>query len=521
MPIKFKSYMINQAAAIGMIILSLMLMRVFIFYSGSDDRLIGIIPDDAFYYIKLAQHRISDGIWTFDGTAPATGFHLLYGYFLVLIFSVAPNIEWQELFLLIGAISSITISISAYYCVKLIGEIFDKRFQLIGIIPFLTVPVFVQSTSLMESWAVILLSTLSIYTVAHNNRNTNKGLFLILFLVGVFGSLSRTDYGLIAGVLFVSSFILKGIKGQNITIRALTLLTGAFFGLGIALLHNYHITGNFLQASAQIKFHWSFINGHSIEAPIKLLIKVLIPQWFPKWLIMLALISLLAAFLYSISQAMKSKYGGISSDRSVIFLACSLTLFGYMLVYRNNSEALQFWYSANFAAPAAIILSATIFYSMHNMQMIVTKITAFMFVLSALYNVQCIPYSHQSGMMKAGIFLQSMSNLETYGSWNAGIISYFSGKPLINLDGLANDDVIPYVTSNSLFDYIKERNISYLVDYSIMLERIDMRIRGGYDDWRSTHCITLEKVIDKESQMFGESRVSIFSIQKACQSPTP
>ena len=54
-----------------------------------------------------------------------------------------------------------------------------------------------------------------------------------------------------------------------------------------------------------------------------------------------------------------------------------------------------------------------------------------------------------------------------------------------------------------------------------MLERIDMRIRGGYDDWRSTHCITLEKVIDKESQMFGESRVSIFSIQKACQRPTP
>jgi hypothetical protein len=36
------------------------------------------------------------------------------------------------------------------------------------------------------------------------------------------------------------------------------------------------------------------------------------------------------------------------------------------------------------------------------------------------------------------------------GAWNAGIVDYLSLGGVVNLDGLVNDDAVPYVLSNSL-----------------------------------------------------------------------
>ena len=46
---------------------------------------IGAVPDDAFYYLKLAQNRVLLGVWTFDGVSPTSGFHLLHAYGLVVL----------------------------------------------------------------------------------------------------------------------------------------------------------------------------------------------------------------------------------------------------------------------------------------------------------------------------------------------------------------------------------------------------------------------------------------------------
>lgn len=51
------------------------------------------------------------------------------------------------------------------------------------------------------------------------------------------------------------------------------------------------------------------------------------------------------------------------------------------------------------------------------------------------------------------------------GSWNSGVIAYYSKQRLINLDGLINNfDYLPYLASGRQADYIKERHIRYLVD---------------------------------------------------------
>src|SRR5258706_14962847 len=89
------------------------MVRVLYFYYAPDAQLIGVVPDDAFYYMQMARHRAVDGFWTFDGTAPATGFHFLYGYLLVALNWLFGTMEWRQLFLLIGAGASILIGLAA------------------------------------------------------------------------------------------------------------------------------------------------------------------------------------------------------------------------------------------------------------------------------------------------------------------------------------------------------------------------------------------------------------------------
>ena len=69
------------------ILFIVLLSRLIYFYNLTESQLIGIVPDDAFYYLKMAQNKAFLGIWSFDGINTSTGFHLLYGYLLYFIFS--------------------------------------------------------------------------------------------------------------------------------------------------------------------------------------------------------------------------------------------------------------------------------------------------------------------------------------------------------------------------------------------------------------------------------------------------
>lgn len=50
------------------------------------------------------------------------------------------------------------------------------------------------------------------------------------------------------------------------------------------------------------------------------------------------------------------------------------------------------------------------------------------------------------------------------GAWNAGVLSFFSRLPVSNLDGVINDEVLPYIRAGELDAYIEARGITHLVD---------------------------------------------------------
>lgn len=70
------------------------------------------------------------------------------------------------------------------------------------------------------------------------------------------------------------------------------------------------------------------------------------------------------------------------------------------------------------------------------------------------------------------------------GSFNAGILSYYSGRKVVNLDGVMNDSVIPAIQNKHLARYIEEQGISYLADAEVEITKFMDRF-GGDPDWTS------------------------------------
>jgi len=490
--------------------------RVFVFYFGPDEHLIGIIPDDAFYYIQLAKHRLADGFWTFDGTSPATGFHILYGYILVAIFHIFPTIDWRELYLAVGILSATAMGFAALICAITASRLYSAKAIPLIAVPFLSAPVLSQSTSMMESWLVIFLSAMIFYGLTTDRPIPNKLFVIGLFTLGILGSLARTDFGMLLGAIFIVALVTSRFRKNTALVRAFVLLSGATCGVVITLAHNYFLSGTFFQASAQVKFYWSSVSGHSPIPIVVLLSEMLMPisagifGYISFW------IAALGFFCLASFRASRAPEHPYHSQSSTVFFASSLTVIGYIIFYRYNSGALQQWYSANLVLPVAFCTIAILSYVLRDKVLTLAIAMASLSALLAIYRIQAIPYPHQYGMLQAGQFLKNQSNDHVYGSWNAGIISYFSEKPLVNIDGLTNDEVLPFIKSNRLFDYLESKGITYLIDYEEMLTNKKLRKRGGYDDSRVDRCITSITAVDNDSPKWYDGRLQLFAIKQGC-----
>ena len=512
-----------MSLAVCLAVLTLMVVRVIYFYNASDSVLIGVVPDDAFYYMQIARHRAFEGLWSFDGSSVATGFHLLYGYYLLFFYSIFGDIDWRHLFLIIGLMSSVFIAMASYFVSRTAEIIFGRTSILLSSVPFFTSAALIQSTAMMESWLVIFFSAATIFILLIDKEPTLSDA-IVLIVVGILGSLSRSDYGMLPGVIFTVNLLGYSFFRNNRLRRSGFVLLGALIGVALVLLHNLQISGHLTQTSAQTKLFWSYTIGHSISAPLNLVMSIVYPFYdgFPfyggmSFLVRVLILFCLMLFFYNYWR--KSKLAKNRDEyliKLIIATECLVTILAYIIFYRMNSQSIQIWYSSNFIAPLGILIAAMGYFILETKLVITALITFFIYIFICIQNIFFISWPHQIGMMKAGLFLREQNSQALYGSWNAGIIGYFSGVGLINIDGLTNDDVLPYIKSNSLYDYIKLRKIDYLIDYEIMLSRQDLRIRGGYSDSRISQCIWPLQAVDGNSPTLAGSRLFLFEVVQGC-----
>jgi len=77
---------------------------------------------------------------------------------------------------------------------------------------------------------------------------------------------------------------------------------------------------------------------------------------------------------------------------------------------------------------------------------------------------------------------------EKVGAFNSGIYGYFSGRTIVNLDGVMNDSVIPALEGGWLIPYLYQERITYVVDWEITVEDTFENL-GGIPDYRSKFAV--------------------------------
>ena len=314
------------------------------------------------------------------------------------------------------------------------------------------------------------------------------------------------------------AFCVPGGKRSLLFQRSTVVLGGAILGVVLCLLHNHHVSGQFTQASAQVKLHWSAVAGHSILQPLGLLASVVFPglpdvEHFGRPIKLVFAISalVLGTALLRGWRTRREQTAGVT-----LMVGSALTLAAYVLFYRHNSEALQTWYAANLLVPAALLLAAVGHQLLRSHAKWLAPVVASAYLAHGATHLFDVSYPQQAGLLKGAQYLNTHPMADRYGAWNAGILGYFTQKPVTNLDGLTNDAAGPHIKANTLLDYIVAERIHYIIDHEVMLSSAAFRRRGGYDDERALRCIRPLLRVDGDAVTWGSSHLALFEVSQAC-----
>ena len=523
------------ATALCVAALAVTLYPLIVVLSGSPVSRVQFIPDDAFYYLTLARNFVHYGQWTFDsGVSLTSGFHPLHAYALAGIqAALHPS---QEAFV----VWAVLLSWFPAFLALLLGARFAMHRP--SLTPALLLLLFAVSRNVSLNmvsgveWGWVVLASVVMFRLAwgiHADPSPRRA--ALLFACCFAGVLARTDFGLVPAAL-VAATAPQALspRGRRRLVVTMAGLTGAVAALALVLLHNDLATGQALQSSARMKALWLSIYGPSARI---LTAKVLGLFGESFWIAASGATILGAAALALGFRRFASRFAstlrGCASGaaarapgaRATVWFACLIAIVGYFVVYRLNPAALQNWYTANLVVPVFLFLALPRA-AARRWKQLSAAITVVLVVLLAVQIGPSLRFDthpewpSQATMYRAGMFLHDRRLPGRVGSWNAGIVGYYSGGRVVNLDGLVNNDIFEYASRNRLPEYIDSVGIRFLAEAEETFEE-EKRRRGGYDvedfakrlhyirdfgDPRRMACVTaLIEILPKEGAL-GEAK---------------
>lgn len=501
-----------SAILVGVLVFIICMIRLVWLVILPDIELIKFVPDDAFYYLILAKNFALEQRWTFDGYAPASGFHLLWAYLLAGVYFVFPHIDWQSMFIVAGVAGSIAFSAAAYFVtvivIRLAGgaAIYGVFFVFFGSASI------IQPALMMETPFAMFFAAALFFIVFCSGPLVGGRLMLLGASIGIMGMLSRSDFGLLPLVMFcVAAFVVRDSGKARL---ALSALLGAIIGLIIVVAHTYWLSGELAPASAQMKNHWAQVDGMSFKPGYEILLALVLPflkagqwEWQAQFGTLLLLACLGVALYVSLIHHNRKDILGV-------YVSAGVVIVGYLLFYRHNG-ALQVWYAGAFLVPFSILTGISLSVAGRRWPVPVACMVFGVAAYSLSLSMKA-PWQWQSSMLRGGIYLKEHPVDGQVGAWNAGIISYFSQQPIVNLDGLVNDDVLEYAKTGRLSDYVALRRIDYIMDFPIMLSGFFSESHG-YGDGKLLACMSQEYVIPASTAAgeFG-GKLTLYRIRGGC-----
>ncbi len=519
---------------VGLLILNLVIFSI-IFISVPIELKVQYIPDDAFYYLTLARNFATSNLWTFDsGISLTSGFHLLFAYLLTSIFELFQPDSAEFILgglILSGFFSAIFVLIATYLGFKQKNPFFLMIFALI-----ISSTNFIVNTVSITEWSLTLLFALlyCVYFFYCVKGGFHLSSHLILFTLGFLGSLARADYGLLPFSITCATTLLYVFKvfPKNQLFLSIAGLLGAFWGLVAGFGHNYLFTMEFLQSSARMKAHWAELTEPNYFVVFIFILQIL--GLFGSAAMAFISIRLSALLLYKFRTRANRSLNIFLSDcyqlviihfepsKLLMIWSSIICLIGYSIFYSRN-PAIQNWYTSNLIVPIMMLFYGSSDFILSKIKK-KSRIFFMALFLSALVirgfrlyplNANHSPWPHQKVMLNAGMYLKeygaSLPNGRV-GAWNAGIIGYYQGGHVVNLDGLVNNDIYRFAVKNELPTYLVAKNIICLIDFEIMFSDEHRRMRGGYNDTEFIDKLLPIKVFSSEDEGSFWKHLTLYQI---------
>jgi hypothetical protein len=443
------------------------------------------LPDDAFYYLTLARNFAHLRSWTFDsGLSTTSGFHPVFAYLLALIhglFSPSTNA-----FINLAILTDTLFTVLAMLLLRAWVRHFNHWLLALFVAVILSSRNFLYNSVSATEWAPALFVYLSYFTFLHRRAASRAARdYAALFCLGALATLCRTDFGWLAFSAFAVLAACHG-KGSPGWRLALAGLLGAAAGVLLASGMTYYYTGELLQSSARIKSHGTLYQGKNFVAGPQLIGYMLRKAG----LALLAFGVVATALRARKSPGVRAETADFTARRGPLLLFSAIGVAGYWLLYMNNAAVMP-WYTSAFTLPVVLGLAALAAW-MHGVwggHRFTLLFSALGLALVGANVARSYPLGTERALWPAqrlfyvaGNYLQAAKLPGRSAGWSSGIVGYYQGGQVVNLDGLTNTNIYPYLISNRVPEYIAMNGIVNITDFEITLTTPMFRKALGVDD---------------------------------------
>lgn len=438
-----------QAWSCGAAVTAAVLART-AYLASEPTRAITETPDDAFYYLRLANNFVRLGHWTFDGESATSGFHLLHGYLLALANLVLGDrgLEWITMLVVVSVFASLCFGLVTVLLVRVAQHRLSVAAGWWVPAVMLSPIALGVSTMMMESHLVVLAGAAVVYATAVGGWTVRWGRVGLVGL-GVIAATTRIDFALLPVVAWLAHQLHARTDPEGAR-RALLVAIGAVAGFVVTVGHTFVVSGTPLPTSVTTKLTWS------AARPIAFFQLL---QAFDLALLALVLVA-------AISALRQGREFWLTSEP--VTLGSVLAMLGYAAFYATATAGAGLWYVASLVVPIAVILASVGKQVADRWGARAAAAVAVVASLGCLTpgvaGLQTMTWPWHVSLLHAAQSLRDDSSIEHLGAWNAGILSVISGKTVTNLDGLVDDRAARAASGQAKFDYLRERGIDDLAD---------------------------------------------------------
>ncbi len=482
----FNRWLLPCVAALGV------LLRLWVAWQPVPVLLIKNLPDDAFYYFMIARNTVQLGSVSIDGVSTTNGFHPLWWIALMPLFGWRAPLGDLQVHIALSAASmleAVSIFGIGRIAARLTGR--DGLGALAALLYAANPMAILQATNGLETaLGMATLTAFWLQMLRTLNRPPSWKSATITGALGGLMFLARSDSVFFLAFALLALLWFGGMRSAwrgaaLIGIVALVVIAPWFIWSRIAV-------GSWLQESGvavpfAIRARLALEDSSAAAVWRESLRQLTAPAFWlrgdPTGLPLVGGVLMWLIALAGLAWRWRRSAPRVEMAALLPLLVASAALIVFHAAIRWYPRP---WYFIPAAAAWSVCFVVAAASFLHRrallFSMVVVSLSYFLISGYAFWWAGFYPWQRE--MRDASDWIaQNSPNESELGSFNSGIYAYYSGRRVVNLDGVVNHDAYVAVKNRSVLPYLRRVGIDLLIDYDSAVRREYAPFLGaGYPD---------------------------------------